>query len=129
MVRENDEDVTLWRLADASREPETVRIRPTMCSNDGAGVREWAVAGRVSRSFGSGTSLIWQPVGSSACLLAGTPAAEVVAMLGTRFGRSARHGLSGHAAQIPCAGTLEAKDSAMTPGLRPRSHLARTRSS
>jgi DNA-binding transcriptional LysR family regulator len=46
VVRENDEDVTLWRFVHASREPETVRIRPAMCSNDGAVVREWAVAGQ-----------------------------------------------------------------------------------
>lgn len=43
---ENGEDVTLWRFEHATREPQTVRIRPTMCSNDGAVVREWAVTGR-----------------------------------------------------------------------------------
>ena len=46
VVRENDEDVTLWRFLHPSREPTTVRIQPTMCSNDGAVVREWALAGR-----------------------------------------------------------------------------------
>ena len=40
VVRENDEDVTLWRFVHASRKPETVRIRPTMCCNDGAVVLE-----------------------------------------------------------------------------------------
>src|ERR1043165_3031119 len=40
VVRENDEDVTLCRFAHATREPETIRIRPTRCSNDGAVVRD-----------------------------------------------------------------------------------------
>jgi len=92
VVRENDEDVTLWRFAHASREPQTVRIRPTMCSNDGAVVREWAVAGQ-----GVAMRSEWNV---AADLAAGrlqrvlprweVPAADVVAMLGTRFGRSAR---------------------------------------
>ena len=92
VVRENDEDVTLWRFMHASREPETVRIRPTMCSNDGAVVREWAVTGQ-----GVAMRSEWNV---AADLAAGrlkrvltsweVPAADVVAMLGTRFGRSAR---------------------------------------
>ena len=92
VVRENDEDVTLWRFVHASREPETVRIRPTMCSNDGAVVREWAVAGQ-----GVAIRSEWNIAGD---LAAGrlkrvlpsweVPPADVVAMLGTRFGRSAR---------------------------------------
>ena len=92
VVRENDEDVTLWRFLHASREPETVRIRPTMCSNDGAVVREWAVAGQ-----GVAIRSEWNIAGD---LAAGrlkrvlpsweVPPADVVAMLGTRFGRSAR---------------------------------------
>lgn len=92
VVRENDEDVTLWRFLHASREPETVRIRPTMCSNDGAVVREWALAGQ-----GVAIRSEWNIAGD---LAAGrlkrvlpsweVPPADVVAMLGTRFGRSAR---------------------------------------
>jgi DNA-binding transcriptional LysR family regulator len=92
VVRENDEDVTLWRFLHASREPETVRIRPTMCSNDGAVVREWALAGQ-----GVAIRSEWN---IAADLAAGrlkrvlpsweVPPADVVAMLGTRFGRSAR---------------------------------------
>jgi DNA-binding transcriptional LysR family regulator len=92
VVRENDEDVTLWRFLHASREPETVRIRPTMCSNDGAVVRDWALAGQ-----GVAIRSEWNV---AADLAAGrlkrvlpsweVPAADVVAMLGTRFGRSAR---------------------------------------
>jgi DNA-binding transcriptional LysR family regulator len=92
VVRENDEDVTLWRFLRPSREPDTVRIRPTMCSNDGAVVREWALAGQ-----GVAIRSEWN---IAADLAAGrlkrvlpsweVPAADVVAMLGTRFGRSAR---------------------------------------
>ena len=92
VVRENDEDVTLWRFLHPSREPETVRIRPTMCSNDGAVVREWALAGQ-----GVAIRSEWN---IAADLAAGrlkrvlpsweVPPADVVAMLGTRFGRSAR---------------------------------------
>jgi DNA-binding transcriptional LysR family regulator len=92
VVRENDEDVTLWRFLHASKEPETVRIHPTMCSNDGAVVREWAIAGQ-----GVATRSEWNVAGD---LAAGrlkrvlptweVPPADVVAMLGTRFGRSAR---------------------------------------
>jgi DNA-binding transcriptional LysR family regulator len=92
VVRENDEDVTLWRFLHASREPETVRIRPTMCSNDGAVVRDWALAGQ-----GVAIRSEWNV---AADLAAGRlkrvlpswelPPADVVAMLGTRFGRSAR---------------------------------------
>jgi len=92
VVRENDEDVNLWRFLHPSREPETVRIRPTMCSNDGAVVREWALAGQ-----GVAIRSEWN---IAADLAAGrlkrmlpsweVPPADVVAMLGTRFGRSAR---------------------------------------
>ncbi|HTT09256.1 MAG TPA: LysR family transcriptional regulator [Burkholderiaceae bacterium] len=92
VVRENDEDVTLWHFLRPSREPEAVRIRPTMCSNDGAVVREWAIAGQ-----GVALRSEWHV---AADLAAGrlkrvlpsweVPAADVVAFLGSRFGRSAR---------------------------------------
>ena len=92
IVRENDEDVTLWRFSHASRVPETIRIRPTMCSNDGAVVREWAVAGQ-----GVAIRSEWNVAADLAAgrlkrVLASweVPAADVVAILGTRFGRSAR---------------------------------------
>jgi DNA-binding transcriptional LysR family regulator len=92
VVRENDEDVTLWRFLHPSREAETVRIRPTMCSNDGAVVREWAIAGQ-----GVAIRSEWN---IAADLATGRlkrvlprwelPPADVVAMLSARFGRSAR---------------------------------------
>jgi DNA-binding transcriptional LysR family regulator len=92
VVRENDEDVTLWRFLHPSREPETIRIHPTMCSNDGAVVRDWALAGQ-----GVAIRSEWNIAGDLAArrlkrVLPGweIPAADVIAMLGTRFGRSAR---------------------------------------
>jgi DNA-binding transcriptional LysR family regulator len=92
VVRENDEDVTLWRFLHPSREPETVRIRPTLCSNDGAVVREWAIAGQ-----GIAMRSEWNIAGDLATgrlkrVLPAweVPPADVVAMLGTRSGRSAR---------------------------------------
>lgn len=92
VVRENDEDVTLWRFLHASRDPETVRIRPTMCSNDGAVVRDWALAGQgiairsewhIAEDLAAGRLKRVLPSWD-------LPAADVVAMLGTRYGRSAR---------------------------------------
>ena len=48
-VRENDEDVTLWRYRtkapSARRRHETIRVTPTLTSNDGEVVRNWALAG------------------------------------------------------------------------------------
>ena len=92
VVRENDEDVTLWRFLHASREPETVRIRPTMCSNDGAVVREWALAGQGLAIRSEWNIAADLAAGRLKRVLPGweVPPADVVAMLGTRFGRSAR---------------------------------------
>lgn len=92
VVRENDEDVTLWRFQQPSSEATTVRIHPALSSNDGAVVREWAIAGQ-----GVAIRSEWNVAADLAdrslkrVLPAWeVPAADVVAMLGTRFGRSAR---------------------------------------
>jgi DNA-binding transcriptional LysR family regulator len=92
VVRENDEDVTLWRFQRPGREPATVRIHPALSSNDGAVVRDWALA-----DLGVTIRSEWDVAGD---LAAGrliqvlpeweAPAANVVAMLGTRHGRSTR---------------------------------------
>ncbi|HEX7761583.1 MAG TPA: LysR family transcriptional regulator [Caulobacteraceae bacterium] len=92
VVRENDEDVTLWRFGRPSHDPATVRIHPAMSSNDGAVVREWALAGQgiaIRSEWNVASDLAdgrlrrvlsdWEP-----------PPADVVAMLGARHGRSAR---------------------------------------
>jgi DNA-binding transcriptional LysR family regulator len=50
-VRENDEDVTLWRFRAAGRSgsprarAEAIRVTPALTSNDGEVVRNWALAG------------------------------------------------------------------------------------
>jgi DNA-binding transcriptional LysR family regulator len=93
VVRENDEDVTLWRFKrPQGRDAETVRIDPAMSSNDGAVVRDWALAG-----MGVAIRSEWHVAedlaqGRLAVVLPGweAPAADVVALLGSRHGRSAR---------------------------------------
>mgnify|MGYP001569936372 CR=1 FL=1 len=51
VLRENDEDVTLWRFRRA-RVTQAVRVRAAMSSNDGSVVRDWALqaAGVLVRS-------------------------------------------------------------------------------
>ena len=92
VVRENEEDVTLWRFQRSDHEPATVRIHPAMSSNDGAVVRDWALAGRgvtvrsewdVADDLRAGRLTRILPDWES-------PSADVVAMLGSRHGRSAR---------------------------------------
>ncbi|MGJ7497152.1 LysR family transcriptional regulator [Variovorax sp. RT4R15] len=92
VVRENDEDVTLWRFLHASRDPATVRIHPAMSSNDGAVVREWALAGQgvAIRSEWNVASDLADRRLKRVLTSWEVPPANVVAMLGTRFGRSAR---------------------------------------
>jgi DNA-binding transcriptional LysR family regulator len=92
VVRENDEDVTLWRFGRGQRNTATVRIHPVMSSNDGAVVRDWALAGQ-----GITVRSEWHVADD---LSAGRlrrvlpdwelPAADVVAMLGARSASSAR---------------------------------------
>jgi DNA-binding transcriptional LysR family regulator len=92
VVRENDEDVTLWRFQRPRHEPATVRIHPAMSSNDGAVVRDWAL-----NDLGVTIRSEWDVAGD---LASGrlrqvlpdweAPAANVVAMLGARHGRTTR---------------------------------------
>jgi DNA-binding transcriptional LysR family regulator len=46
-LRENEEDVTLWRFTQmgSRRSVETIRIEPALASNDGDVVKAWALAG------------------------------------------------------------------------------------
>jgi DNA-binding transcriptional LysR family regulator len=92
VVRENDEDVTLWRFSQLQHDQVTVRIRPTMSSNDGAVIREWALAGQgiaIRSEWNIASDLI---TGRLKQILPDweVPTADVVAMLGARHGRSAR---------------------------------------
>ncbi len=91
-LRQNDEDVTMWRFVDRHRKAIPVRITPAMSSNDGASVREWALNG-----LGIMVRSEWDVADD---LRAGRlrrvlsryrlPPADVVALLGARGGRTAR---------------------------------------
>jgi DNA-binding transcriptional LysR family regulator len=92
VVRENDEDVTLWRLQRGGDAVTTVRVKPAMSSNDGAVVRDWALGGQgialrsewnVADDVARGRLVVVLPKWE-------LPAADVVAMVGSRQGRSAR---------------------------------------
>lgn len=91
-LRENDEDVTLWRLTSGSGQTETIRVNPLFWSNDGEAIRALAVRGKgimlrsewdVAPQIASGTLVEilqgWSP-----------PDAPVVALLGPRNYRAAR---------------------------------------
>jgi len=92
VVRENDEDVTLWRFRRPQQDPAIVRIHPTMSANDGAVIREWALGGQgitirsewnIAEDLAEGRLTRILPCWE-------LPSADVVAMLPTRNGRSAR---------------------------------------
>jgi DNA-binding transcriptional LysR family regulator len=92
VVRENDEDVTLWRFQRPRHEPATVRIHPAMSCNDGAVVRDWARGGLgvtvrsewdVAEDLASGRLRQVLPDWEA-------PAADVVALVGARHGRTTR---------------------------------------
>ena len=91
-LRENDEDVTLWRFAVPRGGTAQVRITPCLASNDGDIMREWALDGQgiILRSEWS----IAEDLRSGRLVrLLETfrpPAADVVAFVGPRRGRSAR---------------------------------------
>jgi DNA-binding transcriptional LysR family regulator len=46
VLRENDDDVTLWRFIGARKKELSVRVRPVLASNDGEVMKQWAVAGK-----------------------------------------------------------------------------------
>ena len=91
-LRQNDEDVTLWRFIDEQQNCTPVRITPTMSSNDGEAVRTWALQGlglMVRSEWDVDEDLRLgrlQRVLPNLCM----PSADVVALLGKRGGRSAR---------------------------------------
>jgi DNA-binding transcriptional LysR family regulator len=91
-LRENEEDVTLWRLSTLSGSTETVRVNPIFWSNDGEAIRSLAVKGKgiilrsewdVASHIASGTLIEILPEWSA-------PEAPVVALLGPRNYRAAR---------------------------------------
>ena len=91
-LRENDEDVTLWRFSHPKHGATTVRIKPAMSTNDGTILRAWGIAG-----LGIIVRSEWDVAGDLAAgrlarILPGwaCPAADVVALLNARHGRSRR---------------------------------------
>ena len=95
VLRENDEDVTMWRLSNgkgSGKREAAVRVKPVLSSNDGDVIKQWALAGKgvMLRSEWDVADLLragrlarvlpaWQP-----------PAANVVALVAERKGMSAR---------------------------------------
>ncbi|WP_176599030.1 LysR family transcriptional regulator [Sphingobium sp. 15-1] len=91
-LRENNEDVTLWRFSHARHGKVTVRIKPSLSSNDGEIIRDWALAGLgvivrsewdVAEDLAAGRLTEVLPHWSLS-------AADVVALLHARQGRSGR---------------------------------------
>ena len=92
-LRENDEDVTMWRFTPENRGKQVrVRIDPSLSSNDGEVVRAWGLAGAgiIMRSEWDVADDIH--AGRLVRVLDGwrLPPAHIVALLSTRSGRSAR---------------------------------------
>ncbi len=91
VLRENQEDVTLWRFT-RHRKEASVRVTSAMCSNDGDVVKQWALLGKgillrsewdVADSLREGRLVRLLPEWQ-------LPPANVVALLGRRGGTSAR---------------------------------------
>jgi DNA-binding transcriptional LysR family regulator len=91
-IRENEEDVTLWRFIAPDGERVSVRIEPRLSSNDGEVVREWALEGHgiMVRSEWSVARDLRE--GRLVRVLAAyeQPAADVIALVTPRHGRAAR---------------------------------------
>lgn len=90
MLRENAEDLSLWRLrAPGEHEYEAVRIHPALSSNDGRVVKQWALDGYgiMQRSSWDIAQELRQ--GKLVQVLPGyeAPDADIVALLGARHGR------------------------------------------
>lgn len=91
-LRENDEDVTLWRFTGGGGAVSNVRVEPALASNEGGVVRDWALDG-----MGVMARSEWDVAGhlrdgTLTELLPGwrLPDADVVALLPSRKAQSAR---------------------------------------
>ena len=92
-LRENDEDVTMWRFTPKhGGAPANVRIEPILTSNDGGTVRDWALAGLgiIARSEWDIAEHLH--AGRLVPLLGAwtQPDADIVALISSRHGRSLR---------------------------------------
>jgi DNA-binding transcriptional LysR family regulator len=91
-LRENEEDVTLWRFTDRHRKVISVRVAPVMSSNDGDAVRSWALSGLgvIVRSEWDVADDIHSGRLRRVLPRYRLPAADIVALLGKRGERTAR---------------------------------------
>jgi DNA-binding transcriptional LysR family regulator len=91
VLRENDEDVTMWRFRNGKRDA-AVRVKPVLSSNDGDVIKQWALAakGVMLRSEWDVAELL--RAGKLEALLPAwkPPAANVVALVAERKDLSAR---------------------------------------
>lgn len=106
-IRENNEDVTMWRLKRGDQTAH-IRIKPRYSTNDGGAAVAWAVDGRgiilrsewdVGPHIKAGQLVRVLPEYEA-------PDADIVALLGHRFGRAARttaflEALKGRMAPVP----------------------------
>jgi DNA-binding transcriptional LysR family regulator len=93
VLRENDEDVTMWRFTPKHQgAPASVSIEPVLTSNDGGTVRDWALAGLgiIARSEWDVAEHLH--AGRLVALLDAwtQPDADIVALISSRHGRSLR---------------------------------------
>jgi DNA-binding transcriptional LysR family regulator len=91
-LRQNEEDVTLWRLIDRHKKTIPVRITPVMSSNDGEAVRAWALQGLgiIARSEWDIAEDLRSGRLRQILTRYRLPSADVVALLGKRGSRTAR---------------------------------------
>ncbi len=92
VLRENDDDVTLWRFIGARKKEVSVRVRPMLASNDGDVMKQWAIADKglmirsewdVARELRAGSLQAVLPAWR-------LPPANIVALVPQRRGLSAR---------------------------------------
>jgi DNA-binding transcriptional LysR family regulator len=92
-LRENDEDVTMWRFTSKDQGiPSNVRIEPMLTSNDGGTVRDWALAGLgiIARSEWDVAEHLHSGRLVSLLEAWAQPNADIVALISSRHGRSLR---------------------------------------
>lgn len=94
-LRENDEDVTLWRYQDraaSSRRSAAQRIAPAITCNNGEVVRDWAIAGLGVALRSEWDVAPWVKTGQLRRLLTDYEfeGADILALVPTRRGVSAR---------------------------------------
>jgi DNA-binding transcriptional LysR family regulator len=92
VIRENQDDATLWSFSAPGHAPMAVRVAPAMSSNDGAVIKQWVLAGLgvmvrsewdVAEELKAGSLVELLPEWS-------LPAVDIVALFRSRSGRVKR---------------------------------------